>query len=132
MWWTELTNITINSDVCLYLLCDLGGRGGASSTPESGQEFLKGELPSVGVAIEWRSIRGDKGLVKERSRECVGFGGKGISQASESLQVFLNATQIYNSCIYFFKHKYIKHQQIFIKKELVNTIRHHCNNFNRQ
>lgn len=33
---------------------------------------------------------GDGGLVKERSRECVGFGGKGISQTSFSLNLNQN------------------------------------------
>lgn len=38
---------------------------------------------SVGVGSEWRSsILGDGGFVSERSRECVGFGGRGTSQPS--------------------------------------------------
>lgn len=69
------------------LLCERGGRGGASSVVVSGQEFLVGVLDSVGVAVGWRNKRGDGGFVRDRSREWVGFGGKGISQTSVSLKI---------------------------------------------
>lgn len=84
----ELEKSCTISRFCLSndLLCDLGGNGGASSSPESGQEFLKGVEPSVGVVIECLSNFGDGGLVSDRSRECVGFGGSGISQISVSLR----------------------------------------------
>lgn len=61
-----------------------GGSGGASSAVPSGQEFLRGVVGSVGVAIECLSNLGDGGFVKERSLLCVGFGGSGISFDSES------------------------------------------------
>lgn len=72
----------------INILCDLGGKGGASSMPESGHEFLKG-TPSVGVMdMAWRNSLGEGGFVNDRSRECVGLGGKGTSHESdESLKV---------------------------------------------
>lgn len=75
-----------NLIICVNLLWDLGGNGGASSKLPSGQEFLEGGVVSVGVAIACLNILGEGGLVKDRSLECVGFGGSGISQCSESLQ----------------------------------------------
>lgn len=74
----------INLEVLLW---ERGGNGGASSElPSSGQEFLKGVPVSVGVAVECLNNLGDGGFVKERSLECVGFGGSGISQISVSLK----------------------------------------------
>lgn len=67
-------------------MCDLGGSGGASKQSVSGQEFRKGEVPSVGVMdMACLRSRGDGGFVRDLSLEWVGFGGSGISQGSESL-----------------------------------------------
>lgn len=70
--------------MCSNLLCDLGGKGGASSIPESGHEFLIG-VASVGVVIECLNNFGEGGFVNDLSLECVGFGGNGTSQISFSL-----------------------------------------------
>lgn len=73
------------------LLCDLGGKGGASSLLASGQEFRKG-TPSVGVPIACLSNLGDGGFVSDLSREWHGFGGRGTSQPSADSLRFTNTS----------------------------------------